>query len=278
MARAIDIILEVKRVSSVILSKDRDYEYGPEQVKYLKEIADVLEEILRQKLISLKKFGADKCRRFFSSWNSKLQYIVINLLRKDPIGAYVEILREIRRISIQMKKRDQRRYLSCYRSYKNDVLEVIKDKLEDTQLIKIATPNLAGYHIGDRSLYRQIFMPSVRPNFMPNRYMITPPEKGKAIDRYMVGDTEVQIYKVPGKSNYLYYVLPPEFKLSEKHYAILDAARRYMAAHRPKTAEFVKSDKVREVFYSIGRDMIREMASQSKLLCKPRNWSNWPKY
>jgi flagellar protein FlaI len=43
---------------------------------------------------------------------------------------------------------------------------------------------------------------------------------------------------------------------------VLDAARRYMATHRPKTAEFVKSKRVREVFFNIGKDMIKEVSDQ----------------
>jgi hypothetical protein len=69
--------------------------------------------------------------------------------------------------------------------------EVLKSKLEDTQMIKIAKPYIAGYHIGDRTLYRQIFSPSVAiaatdpgmPNFAPNSSMpfLRAPSAGAAL-------------------------------------------------------------------------------------------------
>ena len=103
-------------------------------------------------------------------------------------------------------------------------------------------------------------MPSTRPNFMFTKYMITPPEGGRSVDRYTIGDTQVEIFKLPNVAQYFYYILPPEFKLSDEKYAVLDAARRYMAAHRPTTAEFVKSERVRDIFFNIGRDTIRDTA------------------
>lgn len=262
MARVIDTILEVKKVNSIILAKEREYEYGPEQASILVEIAKVIEDVVREKLISYANMGSDACRRFFTDWVARMQYIVVNLLRRDPIGAYVEVAREIRNARIRMKKAASDTEYKCYQHYVTNVLNALKGKLDKTQLIKLAKPHLAGYHIGDRSLYRQIFMPSVRPNFMLTRYMMTPPEEGKSIERYKVGDTEVEVFQVPGHTRYFYYVVPPEFKLPEERYTVLDAARRYMAAHRPKTAEFVRSEKVREVFYNVGRDMIRETADQ----------------
>lgn len=265
MARTIDKILEVKKVSSIVLAKEREYEYDYEQTKILVEIANVIEEVLRERLISVENLGSEKCRRLASEWSGRMQYLVLELLRKDPVGAYVELLREIRRVKIKMKKITNREILGCARNFIKNALEPLKIKLEGTKLIKEAKPVVSGYHMGDRSIYRQIFMPNVRPNFMLTRYIITPPEKGKSIDRYDVGDVRVEIFRLPETTGCMYYVLPPEFTLPMERYTVLDAARRYMATHRPKTAEFVKSKRVREVFYNIGKDMIREVASQMKV-------------
>jgi hypothetical protein len=263
MAKAIDYILETKKVSSLVLAKEREYEYDFEQVKLLSQVAKVLEEVIREKIISYRNLDFDKCREYYPQWNSKLQYIVFDLLRRDPIGAYVETVRELRRTDIKLKKAATKRCYNCYYVYRKNALTFIKDQLESTKLIELVKPHLYGYHIGDRSLYRQVFMPNVRPNFMLTRYSMTPPEGGKSVDRYAIGDTEMEVFKLPHSTQHFYYALPPEFQLNDEHYAILDAARHYMATHRPKTTEFVKSDKVREVFFNIGRDMIRDMADKS---------------
>lgn len=261
MADVIDKILEVKKVNSLVLVKEREYEYGPEQVRLLVEIAKVIEDVIRERLISRARVEA-RLEKLYPEISANLQNIVINLLRRDPIGAYVELTRELRRIKIKMKATKDKKSYDFYQYYITSILGVLLKKLESTRLIQLAKPHLAGYHIGDRTLYRDIFVPSIRPNFMLTRYMITPPEKGKSIDRYNIEDIEIEIFKVPDSTECIYYVLPPEFRLSEEKYTVLDAARRYMAAHRPKTAEFVRTERVREVFYNIGKDMIREVSDQ----------------
>jgi flagellar protein FlaI len=259
MARVIDRILEVKKVASIVLAKNREYEYDYEQTKMLVEIAKVIEDVIRSKLLSKKNLGPAECEKCYPGRVSRMHYIVIELLRRDPIGAYVETVREIRLVNVKLKRAPSRKCYDCIMNYR-EVLDALRKKLEATKMIALAKPYIAGYHVGDRALYRQIFSPSVRPNFMLTRYMITPPEGGRSVDRYKVGDSQVEIFKVPGQTGYFYYALPPEFRLSEEKYSVLDAARKYMAAHRPKSVEFVKSKNIRDIFYSIGKDMIREMA------------------
>lgn len=262
MANTIDKILEVKKVSSIILAKDREYEYNYEQTKKLVEIANVIEWVIRERMMSYEALGSEKCKKFHSIWHPKLQYLILDVMRKDPIGAYVEIMREIRHAKMYMKKITSRKDYDCFYNYRKNVLEAIKTKMEGTKLIQDVKNHIAGYKLGDRQMYREIFTPSVRPNFMLTRYIVTPPEEGKSVDRYKIGDIKIEIFRLPDTAEYFYYVLPPEFQLSEEKYSVLDAARRYMASHRPKTAEFVKSKRVREVFYSIGRDMIKEVADK----------------
>jgi type IV secretory pathway ATPase VirB11/archaellum biosynthesis ATPase len=261
MARAIDTLLEVKKVRSIVLVKEREYEYDYDQTLMLLEVAQVIENILKEKIIENKKFLAGHCKKFYKDWSHKLQYIIFDLMRKDPIGAYVEACREAREIGVKMRKSSFREYYDCFEHYYNS-LEFIKDEMEKSKLIRAVRTRLAGYHIGDRTLYRQIFMPTVRPNFMLTRYRILPPKKGVSVDRYTVGDSKVEIFKVPHTTEYIYHITPPEFKLSDDKYAVLDTSRKYMAAHRPRTAEFVKSRKIRDIFYNIGKDMIRETADK----------------
>ncbi len=259
MGRVMDAILETKKVQSIVLAREREYEYDYPQVRMLLEIADIIEFIVRERLITDVAMVED-CKRCYPDWSSSINYVAFELMRRDPIGAYVQILRDIRHLKIKMEKTNKSVCRRCFKSYIDDVLEVIRKKLEATKIIKFAKPHLKAYHIGDRDLYREIFMPSTRPNFMFTRYMITPPESGKSVDRYMVGDIQVEIFKVPREAHYFYHTLPPEFKLEDERYAVLDAARRYMATHRPTTAEFMKSERVREIFYNISRDTIQETA------------------
>lgn len=263
MAMAINKLLETKKVSSVILLRDREYEYDYEQVKMLMEIAKIIEDITRGD-IPISNLPKDSLSKCYPEWERNLNYIVYDLLPKDPIGAYVKIKREIRRLNIKLKRVKSNIYRSAINRYKH-VLETLLTRLENTKILKLTKPDIFGYHIGNRDLYRQIFMPSVRPNFMFTRYLSSPPKGAESVDRYMVRDTQVEIFRIPKSTQNLYFVTPPEFKLSEEEYILLDSARRYMAAHKPTTEEFVKSQRIREIFFNIGKDVIRDMGNKMGL-------------
>lgn len=262
MQKVMDALLEVKKVRSLILVKEREYEYSEEQTQLLVGIARVLDEILREEIVQNRKIFSPSCAQHLSPWSKKLQYIVFDLLKKDPIGAYVETVRSVRELRVKARRGLSKKEQECYGHALDLAFDVIRKKLETTDLIKKVKPKLAGYHIGNRDLYRSLFSASVRPNFMLTRYMIMPPKGGRSIDRYKVGDSQVEIFRVPGQTRYLYHVIPPEFRLSEEHYTVLDTSRKYMASHRPDTPEFVRSKNMREVFFNIGRDMVRETADR----------------
>jgi len=261
MARTIDKILEIRKVTDVVLAKSREYEYDAEQVKILAEIAEIIEYVMKEKLVPQTGALSEKHRNCYPEMSSKVQRMFLDLMRSDPIGAYVEITREMRKIRTKLKKPLPKNFRECFTEYL-EMLVDIRQRMDKTEMIIETKPYLAGYHLGDRTLYRQLFMASVKPNFMLTRYMITPPEGGVSVSRYKVGDTKIEIFKLPNKAEYFYYALPPEFRMPEEHYEILDAARRYMAEHRPGTVEFVRSKKMREIFFNIGRDVIRDTAAK----------------
>ncbi len=260
MARTVDKILEVRTANSVVLSQTRDFEYGYEETQYLTEIAHVLRTLLEEKnVLKLSNFGASKHRRYSSKNFAFVQEIMTSKIRRDPIGAYVEIVREIRRVHSRMihAQEKEKQYLT---PYLNNVLIPIRDGLHTTKIIKFAEPNLTGYHVGDRALYREIFHPVIRPNFMLTRYMMTPPQNAREVERYDVENIEVQIYRKYDMLERYYHVLPPEFTLSEDEYTLLDVARQYMAVHKPTKSEFAEPERMRDVFYNIGHDMLSEIA------------------
>jgi len=260
MARTIDKILEVKKVDRIILSEAREYEYDYDETKMMVEIAHVFNRLLNEdKILSLQRLGGDKCGDFSQKRFAELQHLVTNMLRRDPIGAYVKVKRIIRMMQLQSEKADRsQRY--CIECYINNALIPIQKELENTQMIKLAKDKLVGYKIGDRELYRKIFHPLIRPNFMLTRYMSMAPKGGQLIERYKVGDTLVEIFKIPESVRLHYHITPPEFKLSDEKYSIIDSARRYLAEHKPTETEFTHPERAREIFKNIGKDMISEMS------------------
>jgi type IV secretory pathway ATPase VirB11/archaellum biosynthesis ATPase len=260
MAKTVDKLLETKGINRIILAETTENEYDFEQTKMLKEIADGYNKILNEdKIISITNLGPPGCEQFFPRRMADLQFLIMQVLRKDPIGAYVKLKQIIDKNKIDADKNPESR--KCFTHYIENALVPIQKILESCALIKKAMPVLHKYKFGDRSLYREFFHPMIRPNFMLTRFMLAPPEQGMPIDRYTIGkNITVEIFKVSGKVRYMYHVTPPEFTLSEEKYAILDTARRYLAERRPAEAEFTEPDKAREVFLGIGRDIVKELA------------------
>ncbi len=259
LSKVIDAMIAEKKITSIILAESREYEYDFQQTKLLLEIANAFTTILRErKIISLKNFGraGGGCENLFPVWYSWANDLVSTQLRSDPVGAYVNLIRELRHAKVKAAAQ------GCYAFYVSNVLEPLKEVLENCQLIQLSKPYLEGYHIGDRAIYREIFHPSVRPNFMYTKYMMQPPE-GEAIEKYKVGDVEIEIFKIPGKVRYIYHVIPPEFTLTEDEYVLLDEGKRILEERRPREFEMKDQEKMREIFYNIGIELLRDLADQS---------------
>jgi len=260
MAKTIDKLLEVKNAERIILAETRENEYDYEQTKLLMEIANAYNKILNEdNILSLENLGPPECKKFFSRRMAELQFLILQVLRKDPIGSYVLLQKMINKAKMGIEKAENKK---CFTHYLENALLPIEKILLSCKLIQKAKPFLKTYRQGDRSIYREIFHPMVKPNFMLTRFMVSPPKEGKVIDRYYIAkNILVEVFKIPGKVRFFYHVTPPEFILSEEKFSILDTARRYLAAHRPTEAEFTEPEKTREVFMGIGRGLIKEVAS-----------------
>ena len=263
--KTIDKIREVKRVERIVLSGTRECEYDYEQTRLLVEIANVYDKLVNgDRILDYSKLGSEKCETCFPKRLANLKFLLTELLRKDPIGAYVKVKRMIRLNSTRAKK-EKPMCRKCYNFYIKNTLIPIKEALEKTSLIRMVKDGIYGYKIGDRSLYREIFHPLTRPKFMLTRYIPIPPKRGRTIDRYSVGDILVEIFEVPGTVRYHYHITPPEFRLSDEKYSILDAARRQLAGYRPGETEFTQPERAREIFMDMGKDIVRKLSMNTGL-------------
>ncbi len=268
MARVIDKIIAEKKVVGVVLAETREYEYDLDQTNLLVELSKVIISILREKkLLSLKNLGGKECQRLIPTWYSWLHFLVTYQLRGDPIGAYVNLIRESRHIRTKAIK-SEHPMKACYENYLLKVLIPLQQLLEETDLIQMAKPYLEGHHIGSRDIYRAIFKPTIRPNFMYTKFMSEPPI-GETVARYKVSDMDVEIFKVPGKVSHIYHITPPEFRLSENEYTLLDGARRVLEERKPHELEMREQEKMRELFYNLGKELIRDLAEQYNMNVSP---------
>ncbi|NPA38435.1 MAG: CpaF family protein [Candidatus Nanohaloarchaeota archaeon] len=263
MSLAIDALIQYPKATTLVLRQSRDFIYDYEQVSMLKEIARILHKFVRvERIISLDKvtpFPDEKVE----SRIAFLQKLLLSDLRKDPIGAYVELNREIIRQKALLEATKSDRMKKSIAHYLNNALLPLKQALESTQLISLVKDRLVGYKVGDRSLYREIFHPVIRPNFMLTKYSILPPQNADKVTEYEIEDAKIEIYKLKDKALYYYHLIPAEFSLNEKLYEILDIARRYLSEHKPKKSDFAEPERMREVFYNIGKDLVLEIAERT---------------
>jgi len=260
MAYTFDILSEVGTVTKIVFSQKRDYEYDFVQTQMLVEIVKLYNRIVKQNIIQYHRLSIPGCNRCANIRYTQLQNIIFRLLKSDPLGAYVELKRIHRRETIKLQKVVDEKCIPCEQNFIS-LLNYLIRQLEKTRLITVAKPYLAGYKIGDRSVYKRIFHPTIKPDFMYTKLMATFPAEGEEIDSYNIEGTEVTIFRIPETIQALYHIIPPEFKLSEEKYELLDLARKIMAEHRPKKSEFVDPERMRQVFTHVGSDLLEELAS-----------------
>ncbi|MBU1854094.1 MAG: type II/IV secretion system ATPase subunit, partial [Nanoarchaeota archaeon] len=159
-----------------------------------------------------------------------------------------------------LDKSKDKKSLSAHKKY-IQLLEYLISLLENTKLIAVLRPFSAGHKVGSRDIYRKVFNPTIKPDFMFTKLMATFPKDAVEIDNYDVKDSEVVIFELSDNIQYLYHVTPPEFKLDEDKYELLDLARNIMAEHKPEKQDFVNPQRMREVFYNVGHDLIEELAN-----------------
>lgn len=261
MAKIIEKLIAERKIAGVVLAETREYEYDMEQTQMLLEIANAIIDVVREKkIVSIKNIGTGAGNKLVPAWYNWLTNLVTYQMRGDPIGAYLNLMREIRHLKTKMV-RSEPEISDAIRFYLEHALLPLQEIMENCKLIQKAKPFLVGYHIGDRTLYRRFFKPTIRPNFMYTKYLSTIPP-GETVAKYKLKDTDVEVINVPEKIRHVYHLTPPEFKLHEDEYTLLDTARRYLEERRPKELEIVEQEKMREIFYTLSSDLLRDLADQ----------------
>ena len=91
---------------------------------------------------------------------------MLDKFKKDPVGAYVQTVRELRtEKALEETLKPDIKKIGLLQIKK---LELVKRELGKTELIEQVKEKLAGYKIGDRSIYRELFGPLIKP-MIPRR-------------------------------------------------------------------------------------------------------------
>ena len=273
MATVIESLATVGTVSKIILEQHRDYEYDDEQANMLYEIAEIFKGLVRDRP-QPEDVADSRCPTSQQCISRRLPFLyslIYSRMPSDPIGAYVELRRLIRREEIKsekstgMQQRCQERFISF--------LKQIAVQLQQTTMMRLAGEQVTGYHVGDRSLYASIFKPSIKPNYMQTRLMAAYPPAGIEVESYRVGGAQVTIFEFDDKVQKLYHVVPPEFQLTESKYQVLDTAQSRFAEYKPEEdlKEVTDPMQVRRLFSNIAYDMITDIAKDQNVSLRSKD-------
>jgi len=241
-------LIEIPEIERITISEYREIEYPEDQVKMLKEIANIYNIFVKEKGV----LNLD----FFPKYN-QITKELINLLLSDPILCYVKT-------SIYAFKNPDE-------AYTKEFLLPLKKALEETQLLKEIRDKLDRYVPGSRDLYRTIFIPTMRPIFMLSRFSLFPPKDSELIDKYKLKDgSEVSIFKIPNKVRLLYFVSSKEFYLSEEKYSLLNDARAILMERRMEERELRDLESVRKVFIERGKSIIKDLVISKRMPISPK--------
>ncbi len=268
MSKIIDLLLENSGVTTIILTQQREYEYDYSQTKLLNEVALLYRKVTREERSSYSHLITNpQTERYLRGSYALFQRIISRRLKEDPFAAYVELKRLEREEKIKLENSiDQRQRIVQERFL--HLLLAVSQQIEQLRIIALLLPFSKDYHLTERVIYGNIFHPTTKPDFMYTKLITEFPE-GELLETYqfIVGPDECQvnIFQPENDIKTMYHLTPPEFEFSEDEYRLLDNAKRIMSEHKPTREEFVDPQRMREVFFSIGNDLLRDLVEHQKL-------------
>lgn len=268
MARTIDYLIESPSVSRIVFVQQRNYSYDFHEVTMLNEIAQLYVHLIRQeKVLVASTLEPYKCKKHLAQRYDTMRYLILTLLKQDPLGCYVEakrLLREEKIVAKDMPAAEQ----TCENHYLRLLTKIVA-MIENLTIVKEVKDRILGYKLGDRSLYIELFRPEIVPNFTFTRLMAEIPPEAEIVDEYEIGSehdkSSVTILKVPNSTKYIYHLVAPEFTLNEDLQSLVNLARNVLLEHKPKAEEFTDPARIRQVFFNIARDLLQELSETKKV-------------
>lgn len=257
MEQVVLAIKKARKVDRITLIGRRIREYDETQTTMIVQIAEAIDIIN----VPVAEVKPRECQ-IGTDWVGFVQALARTTI-KDPIGAYVELRREKRWQDIEYEREPSERDARCRLHYIK-LLEKFLKTFEGMDIIQLVKPFIEGYKVGDRSLYRRVIRPGVRPNFTYTKLQAQYP-RGEEVDSYRVGDAEVTLIRRQGEVRMFYHLLPPEFKLSEVEYNLVERMKERLMIYKPKSEELIEPETIRDAVRNIAVDMLKEKEQSSRI-------------
>ena len=267
MERTVDALIENPNVSRIVFVQQKNYNYDFRETSFLLEISQLYVYLIRQERILSKEKLVTGFDQFFTPRYNEI-FSILYSLKRDPLVSYLNLRNAFVEARILLEKLNPQ--------YKNDqsnyirLLEKIFTMLQGTKLIQGLINYLADYQKGGREIYHRIFEPDVIPNFTFTRLVSEIPQDVEIINQYEISGDDydksvVTILKRKNESKLFYHILPPENSLDEEQNLLLNLAKNVLIEHQPKAEEFTDTERTRQVFFNIAKDLLQDLAQTKNI-------------
>lgn len=268
MSKLIDLLQKNSGITIVILSQLREYEYDYSQVSLLNELASIHRKLNQDERFTYSGIVLDPTHeRYIRGGYSKFQKLISKILKEDPFSAFVQLKRLERIEKAKFNILIDQRHSNSQQKFVQ-IIQLAISQIESLKLISLLMPHSKEYIVGERQIYGNLFSPTTRPDFMYTKLVTAFPD-GEILESYNFtsgNDTsEVNIFGFDNNIKTLYHLTPPEFLFEQEIYQLLDDAKRIMSEHEPTQEEFVNPERMREVFFNIGRDLLQDLVQHRNL-------------
>ena len=267
MERTVESLIENSNVSRIVFVSGKNYNYDFEETSMLLEIASLYVRLFKQERILSQESLSSIDSAFFKNRYNEL-FIFLKTLRRDPLSAYFELKSIIIQNRIYLDKSQGSQKLD-FSNYLN-LLEKIWEMFDKTKLILRSKEYLDDYKKGDRGIYSKLFKVDIIPNFTFTRLVEDLPDDAEVVDQYEIytdpyDRSTVTILKKRDESKLYYHLNPPENSLTQEESELLKLARGVLIEHQPKAEEFTDTERTRQVFFNVSKDLVRDLAVSKNL-------------
>ena len=264
MALAVDLLGRTE-ADLLVLSELYERVYDEDQTAMLKEIADLIQKFKIKGVWGPSYLGGryPQCKGFLKARHEFVVNVCSDLLRSDPVQAYLKTLQAIK-IELEKGKKVGTSTKKCYEDYLT-TLKFIKINLESLTLIqkvKQYVTKLKTMPPG-RQIYHVFFEAQIKPAFIGSRILFKVPESIELIDQYEVLGAQVSVYRHPERTDYLYYINPPEYSLTPEEFFLVSKTKEIVSTYHPEGLEFTDLASSADYFKKIYETTIADLARQN---------------
>jgi type IV secretory pathway ATPase VirB11/archaellum biosynthesis ATPase len=255
MSLCIQKVAEDFLINNITIEQEEEISYYEDSVNILKQFAHLylkLKQVLQ---------GYYSYLLASSPFYHELR-VIINSLDKefvyDPISTYIKLKRLYRKINLIVSK-NQKLVDSAHPLLQ--LLSIFLEEFERLPVYSLIKDFIPGYKVGDRSIYRRIFVADIRPKFISIKYLSKIPEGAEILETYNIDeDTEVTIFKKQGEMLCHYYVFPDEYKLYEQELLLVNRARDVLMQYQPRREDYIDPERLQEIYNKISENILTSLS------------------